>query len=569
MFRKEVTILTQKAAIYARYSSDNQREESIDAQIRAIEDYAKRNNITISKVYVDKAKTATTDRRPEFQKMISDSEKGIFNIIIIHKLDRFSRDKYDSAKYKRKLKVNGIQLLSVTENLDDSPESVIMESVLEGMAEYYSKNLAREVMKGMKETALQCKHTGGFPPIGYSVDPTTKKYLINEDEKPIVELIYSMYLSGHGYNQILESLKERGYKSRKGRPIGKNTLHEILKNEKYTGVYVFNHTSGKDVNGKRNTNKKKADEEVIRIEDGMPIIIDKEDFQKVQDKLAANKKRAGSYTAKELYLLSGLIYCGHCEKIYGQKFSMVGSVKYCGRNKTKYVTYRCGNKDRSKSCASKEIRREYIENYVLEQLETSIFCEDAIPSLVDRVQKHIKKLDVDIENEMKQIQKNLNDIQKQIENIVQAVAQGFTQSSFIIRMEELEQQKIICETRIYELRNKTKGTEITEDILRMLFQQFRAYVAEKNFPEIKKFISNYVAKVVIFANHVDVFLKLQISDPDNSESPQPRAVVGLHGGGEGSRTPVRRQRHMCFYGCSDRFDVTLETPCHRIPFGSA
>lgn len=529
-----MTTLTQKAAVYARYSSDNQREESIDAQIRAIEDYAKRNNIIITKVYIDKAKTATSDRRPEFQNMINDSDKGIFNTVIVHKLDRFSRDKYDSAKYKRKLKLNGVQLISITENLDGSPESVIMESVLEGMAEYYSKNLAREVMKGMRETAYQCKHTGGLPPIGYSVDPVSKKYLINEDEKPIVEIIYSMYLSGFGYNQILATLNERGFKSRLGRPIGKNTLHEILKNEKYTGVYLFNLTDGKDVTGKRNTNRKKPTDEVIRIDDGMPVIITKEDFEKVQEKLYKNKKRAGSYTAKEVYLLSGLIYCGHCEKVHGQEFSMVGSVKYCGRNKSKYVTYRCGNKDRSKSCASKEIRREYIESFVMEQLETNIFCDEAIPLLVERVQKQIKKLDIDIENEIKQLQKNLSDVQKQIDNIVLAVAQGFTQNSFITKMEELEQQKIKSEAKLIELKSKTRGTEITEEVLKALLRQFKSYLSESNFPEIKKFISNYVAKIVVFSKHVEVIFKLQINDSDNSENPQPRAVVGLHGGGEGS-----------------------------------
>lgn len=121
--------------------------------------------------------------------MIEDSEKGMFDVLIVHKLDRFSRDKYDSAKYKRKLKKNGVQLLSVTENLDGSPESVILESLLEGMAEYYSKNLAREVMKGLKETTYQCKHTGGLPPISYSVVPVTKQYGINEDERSIVETV--------------------------------------------------------------------------------------------------------------------------------------------------------------------------------------------------------------------------------------------------------------------------------------------------------------------------------------------------------------------------------------------
>ena len=159
-----------RAAFYGRFSSNNQREESIDAQLRAAEEFAKKNNYEIVRTYADKAKSGTSDKRPEFLQMIKDAEKGIFDTLIVHKLDRFSRNKYDSALYKRKLKQYGIKLVSVTEQLDDSPESVILESVIEGMAEYYSKNLARETMKGLKENAYKCKHTGGLAPLGYDVN---------------------------------------------------------------------------------------------------------------------------------------------------------------------------------------------------------------------------------------------------------------------------------------------------------------------------------------------------------------------------------------------------------------
>lgn len=152
----------KKAAVYARYSSENQNEESIDAQIRAIKEYCSRNNIQIVKIYTDEALTATTANRPQFLQMIKDSKLGIFDTVIVHKLDRFARNRYDSAFYKRELKLNGVRIVSVLENLDDSPESIILESVLEGMAEYYSANLAREVMKGLKEKALKCKHCGGL-----------------------------------------------------------------------------------------------------------------------------------------------------------------------------------------------------------------------------------------------------------------------------------------------------------------------------------------------------------------------------------------------------------------------
>lgn len=225
----------QTAAIYARYSSDNQRDESIDAQVRAVKEYCQHNGIQIVRVYTDEARSATTDDRPGFLQMVHDSALGQFELVIVHKLDRFSRDRYDFAFYKRKLRENGVQLISVLENLDDSPESIILESVLQGMAEYYSVNLARETMKGMKETALQCKHTGGKPPLGYRVTED-QTYAIDEDQAEAVRLIFSMYADGHGYGRIIDELNSRGHRTQNGNHFGKNSLHEILRNEKYRGV---------------------------------------------------------------------------------------------------------------------------------------------------------------------------------------------------------------------------------------------------------------------------------------------------------------------------------------------
>ena len=176
-----------RVAIYARFSSDNQRSESIDAQVRAMQAYCKQHNYLIVESYVDEAKSATTDRRPAFQQMISDSSKHKFDIVLVHKLDRFARNRYDSAVYKRELKKNGVQVYSVLENLDNSPESIMMEAVLEGMSEYYSQNLSREVMKGMRENALKCTHTGGKPPLGYDIDAETRKLILNESEAEAVK----------------------------------------------------------------------------------------------------------------------------------------------------------------------------------------------------------------------------------------------------------------------------------------------------------------------------------------------------------------------------------------------
>ena len=201
----------KRVALYARFSSDNQRTESIDAQIRAMTTYCEQNGYTIVKTYVDEAKSAMTDRRPSFQQMIKDSSNHEFDVLVVHKLDRFARNMYDSAVYKRELKKNGVSIYSVLENLDDSPESIMLEAVINGMAQYYSENLRREVFKGMTETALQCKHTGGIPALGYDVDTNTHKLVINPYEAEIVRLIFDMFVQGFTYYQIIAELTRQGY----------------------------------------------------------------------------------------------------------------------------------------------------------------------------------------------------------------------------------------------------------------------------------------------------------------------------------------------------------------------
>lgn len=343
-----------RAVVYARFSSDNQRDESIDAQLRAINEYADKNNIKIVNQFIDRAKSATSDKRPEFQNMIKFCEADTTGIsmVIVHKLDRFSRDKYDSAMYKQKLKVKGIRVVSVLENLDNSPESLILESVIEGMAQYYSANLAREVAKGQRENGLRAMHNGGDAPLGYDVT-NDKRYAINKEEAQAVKIIFDMYVNGYSYSNIIDKLNDLGYKTKRGNKFGKNSLHGILSNEKYTGVYVFNKTQRKGINGKRNGHKQKSEDEIIKVEGGMPQIIGKDIFIQAQEMMQKRKKAPGSHKAITLYLLTGIIKCGEC-----------GHVMQGNKRKDKYgndyISYRCGCRKQKRDCKNKEIKRESI-----------------------------------------------------------------------------------------------------------------------------------------------------------------------------------------------------------------
>ena len=176
------------AVIYARYSSDNQTEQSIEGQLRVCEQYAQNNDILILNTYIDRAMTGTNDNRPDFQRMIKDSNKKEFEFVLVYKIDRFSRNKYETAKYKKILKDNGVKLLSAMENIPDTPEGIILESLLEGMAEYYSAELSQKVKRGMNETRLKDNFTGGTIIYGYKVE--NHKVLINEEQAEVVRYIY-------------------------------------------------------------------------------------------------------------------------------------------------------------------------------------------------------------------------------------------------------------------------------------------------------------------------------------------------------------------------------------------
>ena len=200
--------MNQKAVIYARYSSDKQTEQSIEGQLRECNEFAKKNNITVIGNYIDRALTGTTDKRPEFLKMIEDGKKKVFNYVIVYQLDRFARNRFDSATYKAKLSRNNIRVLSARENITDDASGVLVEGVLESMAEYFSKELSQKVTRGMKESLLKGNWTGGRLTYGYDIKD--KKYVINEEESRIVKEIFEGVVINKTVEEIFkpELLKE-------------------------------------------------------------------------------------------------------------------------------------------------------------------------------------------------------------------------------------------------------------------------------------------------------------------------------------------------------------------------
>ena len=507
---------TKRAVIYARYSSDLQREESIEAQVRACKNYAKNNNLVIIDEYIDRAKSATTDNRPEFQRMIEDSNLKMFDVVLVHKLDRFARNRFDSIHYRVQLKKNNVALQSVIENLDpDAPESVILESVIEGFNEYYSRNLAREVEKGKKENALKCLHTGGIPPLGYDVERPSLKLIINESEAKIIRTIYAMFLNGCGYSDILNKLNLNGYKTKRGEQFSKTSINSILKNEKYTGVYIYNKSASKSADGKRNSHKYKDESEIIRIEGGIPQIVSKADFDKVQEILSLRKKNGAKHTAKETYLLSGKIKCGVCGSSY------TGNSRHALQNHKQYVDYRCNKKCAKIKCVNKGINREIIEEFVLKGLADIVFNKKLIPEIVKHYSSYLNEQSAGLMSEKKELQSSLKAVNKEIDTI----AELLIKKSSDTLLEKLSEREELKERTIYALEKidyKINAKVVNEKVLTDEFNNAKKLLAKGTLSTTQKLIDLYVNEVIVYPDRIRVEYNLgfDVDFYEQKEAPQ-------------------------------------------------
>ncbi|MFZ5974252.1 MAG: recombinase family protein [Bacillota bacterium] len=351
------------AVIYARYSSDNQREEFIEGQLRECNEYADRYGLTVIGTYIDRALSAKTDDRPEFQRMIRDSAKRLFEVVLVWKLDRFARSRTDSAMNKFILKKNGVRVISAKENISDGPEGIILEAMLEGYAEYYSAELSEKIIRGLTENALKGKYNGGGLPLGYTTD-SAQHFQIDPLTAPIVQEIFTRYADGETVKDITYSLNARGLVSSRGAAFNKNSLHDMLKNRKYIGEYRYRDIVHPDV---------------------IPSIISKELFTLVQKRLEKNKKAPAKKKAIVEYLLTTKLFCGKCGAF------MVGE---SGRSKTgwMYHYYKCAKAKREKVCDKKPIKKDFIERLVVSETKRIVFQDDMINWLADAIVEYQKKL---------------------------------------------------------------------------------------------------------------------------------------------------------------------------------
>jgi len=475
------------AVIYARYSSHSQRDVSIEQQVRAVRDFAERQGLYVIDIYADRALTGTSDQRPEFQRMIEASKGGAFAYVIVYSLDRFARDRYDSVVYKRILADRGVRVLSAMENITDDPTGVLLESMLEGLAEYYSRELSTKIRRGISDNASKCLVTGALS-YGYR-KAQNGTYEIDPAEAEVVREIYTRILEGEGIAEVARSLNERGIRNKRGLPWGKTSFDTILTNERYAGVYT---NCG------------------VRIEGGVPAIVSRETFDRMQAHLKNKTNPRGTGRRRRgtnVYLLTGKLYCGECGA------AMVG-VSGTGRNGLHHY-YACKNQ-LAHQCKKHRIAQKRAESLVARALRDYALQDDVVSWLADVAIKYQEKR---LEPaELSLMKRQLKETETAINNLMRAIEQGIITPTTKDRLMELEDRKSDLKAKIL-IKTPQKSELLTRETIIAAFDLVRAGdVDDQHYQEL--LFNMFLRRAYLFDDHLKiVFNYTREGEPDSEDFP--------------------------------------------------
>ena len=456
--------------IYARFSSHSQTEQSIEGQLKVCYEYAKSNGYTVVGEYIDRAQSGTTDNRMEFQRMISDSDKHTFEGVLVYQLDRFARNRYDSAINKSKLKKNGVRIISAKENIADDPSGILVEGVLESMAEYYSAELSQKIHRGMAINAEKCLSNGSNPGLGFKVD-FERRFYVDNDEAAIVREIYERYAAGETKAEIIRDLQRRKVKTSLGKEFSSNSLSRLLSNKRYIGVYLY---KGQETPG------------------GMPRILDDDLFYRVQALMNKNKSAPARTHGEGEYLLTTKLFCGYCKEM------MVG---YGGTGKSgrQYHYYNCKNA-RKKKCQKKIVSKQYIEDRVVAEC-LKLLTDENIAFIAKMVAEECNKSPDNIS--VKELKKAIKEVDTAIENLWRGIERGQSVEMLTERINKRKAEKAELEEQLAIEQNKKICLTETQ------IHAFLDYVCEMPADDVNKrraIINIFVHSIYLYDDYFTLII---------------------------------------------------------------
>lgn len=481
--------MSTKSVIYARFSSSAQREESIDTQIRECLAYAQKHDMVVVNVYQDKAKSGRTANRPSFQKMIKDSENHTFDAVLLYTLDRFARNRFDAAYYKAKLKDNGVKVHYVKQDIGDGPESILLESMMEGYAEYYSASLSRAVKAGLEENAIHCVFTGGKIPYGFYVDEN-HKLAIQEDEAAIIRRAYEQYANGMSKTEIANYNNSRGYRTRSGKKFSEGFFNRILQSEKYRGVYLYS---------------------TFRTEGGIPAIIDERLWNRCQLRRHEVRKVRSKYKAKEIYLLTPNVYCGCCgANMYGESGT--------SRNGKIHTYYKCISKKKHRQeCSKRNERKDELEDVVIGLIEEHLLTDENVRWIAETC---VGMIDNEQKNDPERIalERNIAEKEKALQNGWKAVENGYNSMEYFERLKQLEEDKKELEKQLAVL--KANDIPLTVDDIILFLETIKKRPEE--FPDYRRFLCDTLINRVVLTDTSDgTQITIICNVTDKQKTPEP------------------------------------------------
>ncbi|MDE6597537.1 MAG: recombinase family protein [Clostridia bacterium] len=517
--------MSKRAVIYARFSSHTQTEQSIEGQLRECNDYAKKHDLLIVGEYIDRALTGTTDKRPNFLQMIDDSKKKTFDYVLVYQLDRFARNRYDSANYKAKLKKNGVRVLSAKENITEDASGILIEGVLESMAEYYSAELSQKVRRGIRESLSKGYFIGGYKLFGYDI--VDKRWTMNLTEAPIVKDMFERYKNGEKAKSIVNRLNNMGIHNKSGARFTVNSFSKIIRNSKYMGVVISNGITYTNI---------------------VPAIVDEQTFtvcNKIMDNQRHKQKAVHEHSE---YLLSGKLFCGNC----GTLMTAEDGTSHTGKV---YHYYKCFNRKLHKEqCQKNNITKEKLEDLVFSKTIEYVLQPNVIDKLsfmvTNKFNAGLQRTDM-----LALLEKEQKQVQNAIGGFLSAIAAGIVTKSTKEKLVELELQSEELEGKI--ILEKARQIQPLECEKLKAFLTYFANKQYKNDEEKNEFFNSFIYRVVLFDDYVYIFynvspnmplkVKLDKSDlnelreySENKKSTQfvPLGFkLGAVGGERGIRTP--------------------------------
>lgn len=459
--------------LYMRYSSDRQSEQSIEGQLRELISYCIRQEYRIAAVYVDRAISAHTSmaKRVAFQQMLADSKRATWNTVLVWKLDRFARNRQDSAAARALLYKNGCGVESATEAISATKEGRLLESVLEGLNEYYSDELREKIIRGNRESALKGNALGGSVPLGYKIE--NKKWVLDPLTAPLVAEAFDRYANGETVAAICDDFNARGYRTAKGAKFNKSSFKNIFRNEKYIGVYKY-----KD----------------IRQEDSVPRIVTDDVWAKVKARLKVNEEAPARGKAKVPYLLAGKIFCGHCGS------QMVGE---CGRSKNghTYNYYSCAGRKIRRACNKKPVPKDWIEDIVVQDA-LEVLTDDVI-DYVATVAARQSEEEIQQNTNIPAIREQIADIERKVRNLTKAIeTSGMAPDTLVSRIAELESQRKGLSAQLLEEQHSV--IHLTKDMVVYYLESVRKQAVPLETQK-KMLIDLFVNSVTVYDDDTGYF----------------------------------------------------------------